>query len=289
MEWISNSTEMRGVLSGGCSMRKGTRGSLRDARRAGRRRASVWRRSISSRITGSTGRTIIRGLRCTATSAATGQSLVVGRWQARSVNDQRLAVPSAGLAEDWSGLASLSRSGFGRRPTDSQVGGPAVGKDLPGASVLSHQDNQIFSALFAALAHGDGHEHFATTEIESYIPEHFDAQGFHLHVTQSGFEERDEKFPDRRQTANRRNAGTDERGVGGVEFDQIVDVPGVPGLSPALDNLSGPALAPAPTPHTPRTGSTTSRRSGVGLGRGRRGWRSTSWGTRVLAMVRSLV
>src|SRR5258708_2418552 len=114
---------------------------------------------------------------------------------------------------------------------DGGAGGrPGYGEDRPGASVLSHQDNQIFSAIFAALAHGDGHEHFATTEIESYIPEHFDAQGFHLHVTQSGFEERDEKFPDRRQTANRRNAGTDERGVGAVELDRLGDVRGETGL-----------------------------------------------------------
>src|SRR5258708_18591854 len=281
---------MRKVLSGGCSIRKGSRGTLRAARRAGRRPVSVLGRSMSSMITGSTGRTILRGLRCIATSAATGQSLVVSRWSLASKNRERLTTydwlsHSAGLAEDWGGLASLSGSGFGRRPTDSQVGGPAVGKDLPGASVLSHQDNQIFSALFAALTHGDGHEHFATTEIESNIAQHFDAQGFHLHVAQSGFEERDKKFPDRRQTANRRNAGTDERGVGGVEFDQIVDVPGVAGLCPVLDNLAGAGLGTAASRSTRRTGSTTSRSSGLGLRRGRRRWRPTPRAKMMIAMV----
>ena len=96
---------------------------------------------------------------------------------------------SAGLAQrrDW--LTSLSGSGLGRRGSDRQVGGPAVGENLPCAGGLSHEDDQIFSALFAALTHGNGYEHFATAQIESDLTHHLDAQRFHLHVAQSGFEQ----------------------------------------------------------------------------------------------------
>jgi hypothetical protein len=180
---------------------------------------------------------------------------------------------SAGLAEKGDWLASLSGGELGRG-ADSQVGGPAIGENFPGARGLSNEDDQIFSALFAALAHSDGHEHFATTEIESYIAQHFDAQRFHLHVAQSGFEERDKKFPDRRQAANRGNAGADERGVGGVEFEQIVDVPGVAGLRPVLDNLAGASFGATAGRSARGTGSTPARSGGLRLGGGCAGCRS---------------
>jgi len=177
---------------------------------------------------------------------------------------------SAGLAEgDW--LACLSGGGFGRRGADGQVGGPAIGEDLPCAGGLSREDDQIFSSLFAALTQGDGHEHFATTEIESYIAQHFEAQRFHLYVAQSCFEERDKKFPDGGQAANRRNAGADQRGIGSVEFKKIVDVPGVAGLRPVLDNLTGAGLGAATSRGARRTGSTAARSRGLGLSRGRTG------------------
>src|ERR1035441_2540174 len=70
---------------------------------------------------------------------------------------------------DW--FASLSGGGL-RRGVDSQIGGPAIDENLPGAGGLSHKDNQVFSAFFAALAHGDGHEHFATAEKETRSQEH---------------------------------------------------------------------------------------------------------------------
>ena len=151
---------------------------------------------------------------------------------------------SAGLAlRRW--FASLSYSGLGRRGADRQIGRPAIGKNLPCAGGLSHQDDQVFSALFPALAHGDRHEHFATPEIESNLTQHFEAHRFHFHVAQSGFEQRDKKFADRRQTANRRNAGADEGCVCGVEFEQVVDVLGVAGLCPVLDNLAGAGFGAA--------------------------------------------
>src|SRR5208337_1996802 len=115
---------------------------------------------------------------------------------------------SAGLAEGWDWVASPSGSGFGRqRGADRQIGGPAIGKNLPSAGGLSDEDDEVFSALFAALTHGDGHQHLATAEIEGNLTQHFEAQRFHLHVAQSGFEQRDEKLADGGQAAHRRNAG----------------------------------------------------------------------------------
>ena len=94
----------------------------------------------------------------------------------------KLCDGSARFAKRWSGFVSLPGNGFGRRRADSQIRGPAVGKNLPCAGRLSHQDDQVFSALFAALPHGDRHEHFATAEIESNLTQHLEAQRLHLHV-----------------------------------------------------------------------------------------------------------
>jgi len=175
---------------------------------------------------------------------------------------------SAGFAERWDRLACLSGDGLGRRGADNQIGGPAIGKDLPCAGGLSHQDDQVFSTLFAAFAHGYGHEHLATAEIESNVTEHFDAQRFHLNVAQSGFEQRDKKFPDRRQAANRRKAGAYKSGVGGVELEQIVNVPGVAGLRPVLHHLAGTGFGAA-AGRARGTRSTTAKSRGLGRGSGR--------------------
>ena len=196
---------------------------------------------------------------------------------------------SAGLAErrDW--FASLSGGGLGRRGADSQIGRPAIGKDFPCAGGLSHQDDQVFSALFAALAHGNGHEHFATAEIESNLTQHFDAQRFHLNVAQSGFEQRDKKFPDRRQAANRWKVGADESSVGGVEFEQIVDVLGVTGLRPVLHNLAGAGFGAAARRSARRTGSTTTRSRGLGFGRRRAGCRSRTGDKMMIVVVNMML
>src|SRR5208337_1079738 len=182
--------------------------------------------------------------------------------------------------------ACLSRSAlWQRRGADGEIGGPAIGQDLPCAGGLSNEDDEVLSALLAALTHGDGHEHFATAEIESNLAQHFDAQGFHLDVAQSSFEQRDEKFPDRRQAANRRNAGADESSVGGVEFEQIVDVLGVAGLGPVLDNLAGAGFGAASSRSARRTGSTATRSSGLGRGRSRAGCRSRSGDKMMIVVV----
>ncbi len=157
----------------------------------------------------------------------------------RIANDQRPATSlSAGLALRLRWFAGLSGSGL-ECGADGQIGGPAIGKDLPGAGGLPNQDNQIFAALFAALSHGDGDEHFATAEIESDLTQDFETQRFHLYVAQTGFKERDEEFANGGQTAHRRNAGADDSSVGSVKLEQIVDVPGVASLRPVLHHLAG--------------------------------------------------
>src|ERR1019366_99713 len=197
---------------------------------------------------------------------------------------------SAGLAERWDWFASLSGSGFGqRRGADSQIGGPAIDKDLPCADRLSHEDNQVFSALFAALTHVDGYEHFATAEIESNLTQHFDAQRFHFYVAQSGFEHRDKKFPDRRQAANRRNAGADESSVGSVEFEQVVDVFGITGLRPVLDNQTGAGFGAAAGRSTRRTRSAAARNRGLGPGRGRAGCHSRAGDKMMIVVVKVML
>jgi hypothetical protein len=95
--------------------------------------------------------------------------------------ENKLCDGSARLAKGWSWFVSLPGNGFGRR-ADSQICGPAVGKNLPGTGRLPHEDDQVFSALFAAFPHGDRDEHFATAEIKSNLTEHFQAQRFHLDV-----------------------------------------------------------------------------------------------------------
>ena len=115
----------------------------------------------------------------------------------------------------WDWFVSLSGSTlWQRRGADREIDGPAIGQNLPCAGGLANQDDEIFSALFAALTHGDGHEHFATAEIESDLTQHFEAQRFHLDVAQSSFEQGDKKLADRGQAANRRNARADESRVG---------------------------------------------------------------------------
>src|ERR1017187_6276992 len=152
---------------------------------------------------------------------------------------------SAGLTlRAW--FASLPRCGLGRQGTDRQIDGPAIGENLPRASRLSHQNNQIFPALLAPLTHGDRHQHFATPQIDGDLAQHFQPERFHLHVAQSGFKQRNQKLPYRRQTANRRNIGADEGRVRGIELDQVVDMLVVAGLRPALDYLACARLgAPA--------------------------------------------
>src|SRR3984893_3005422 len=207
---------------------------------------------------------ISRFQRCLKMGASTANCI----WQiAESIlsfnrNDE---TGSAELADRWDWLTSLSSSGLERWGADRQIGGPAIGENLPGAGGLSREDDQIFAPLFAALTHHDGHEHLAAAEIECYIAQHFDAQRFHFHVAQSGFEQRDKKFPDRRQAANGRNAGADESRVGGVEFEQIIDVPGVAGLRPVLDNLAGIRFGAAAGGSARRTGSNAPRGGRVGL------------------------
>src|ERR1700674_4435471 len=78
---------------------------------------------------------------------------------------------------------------------------------------------------------------------------------------------------ERREAANGRNAGADESRVGGVEFEQIIDVPGVAGLRPVLDNLAGTRFGAAAGRSARRTGSTPARSGRLGLGRGRAGCR----------------
>src|ERR1700719_2186210 len=56
------------------------------------------------------------------------------------------------------------------------IRGPAIGEDLPSASRLADQNDQIFSTLFAALSHCARHEHLATSQIESNIAQHFEPQ-----------------------------------------------------------------------------------------------------------------
>ena len=79
------------------------------------------------------------------------------------------AESSARLARRRDGFGSLSGGGFGRRGADRGIGSPAIGEDLPRAGGLFDENDQIFSALFAALSHGDGHEHLAAAEIERDI------------------------------------------------------------------------------------------------------------------------
>src|SRR5713226_2792758 len=222
--------------------------------------------------------------------ASSRWSLVVGKQEplcswfsparnpSRTANDRRRATTdwpfprlliSAGLA-GRNCFASLLGSGVGRRRgADCQIGGPEICKNLPCAGGLSHEDDQVFSALFTALTHDDGHEHFAPAEIERNITQHFDAQRFHLYVAQSGIEQRDEKLPDRGQAANRRDTGANKSSVGSVEFKQVVDVSGVTGLRPVLDDLTGASFGAAARGSTGGTGSAAARSGGLGLGRGR--------------------
>lgn len=147
----------------------------------------------------------------------------------------------ARLARRRSRFTPLPRSRFGRRSasrtTNRRIRSPAIGKNLPCPGRLLYQDNQIFAPLFTALSHGHGYQHFAPAQIERDIAHDFHTQRFHLYVSQPSLEQRDQKFPNRRQAANRRNAGAYKRCVGGVELKQVVDMFRVAGLSPVLDKL----------------------------------------------------
>ena len=207
-------------------------------------------------------------------------SFVVNRTRALLVKHAKSKI-LARFAErrDW--LTSLAGNGLGRRSVDRQIGRPAIGKNLPGSSGLAYQDDQIFSPLFAALAHGDGNEHFAATQVDGDLTQHLNPHRFHFHVTQSSLEQCDQKFTDGGQTAHRRNAGTDQGGIGSVEFEQVVNVPGVAGLGPILDNLAGACFGTA-AGRARQTGSTSANRGGLSLGRRPAGRRSRAWNDRAL-------
>src|SRR5205085_10878073 len=94
------------------------------------------------------------------------------------------------LARRGGGITSLSGGIGGRRSTDDKIARPAVRMNLPHPRWLPHEDDQIFSALLAALAHCDWNEHLATAKIDGYLAHYIGTQRFHLHVTQTSLKQR---------------------------------------------------------------------------------------------------
>ncbi len=150
----------------------------------------------------------------------------------------------------WPGhcAARIRHTGLSRgltRDPQTQVARPAVRDDLPFATGLAVEDNQVLATLFAPLSHCNWNQHLAAAGFVSEIAKKFDPQRLQFHLAQSSIEHAKEEFTNSCRPAHRRDIGAQHQRVGYVEFHQIIQLFGVAGLDPILGQFANSSFRPA--------------------------------------------